>query len=312
MLKRSSAICRRLSLSLSFLATLALSAQAAMSQSSTSVVLEIDHVSVCGSNLDALREDFVSVGLASDVGGPHGNGITQMAIVGFDDASYIELIAPIKPGVVEGSPWAKFMSGDAATCAWAAGTNVLLQEVDRLKKAGVAVTTPERGSRKRPDGMSVEWMTSNVGSGTAGSTMPFIIEDQTPRAWRVQTTDSLKGSPIYGVESVVIGVNNLDASVSIFRKAYGWAEPIMETQREFGKTAYFPGQPVILASGGGWVSDHVNKFGESPVAYLLGTRDFAGAMKKYRLSGGKLWFGQKIGWFDAGKLKGVRLGVIGQ
>jgi hypothetical protein len=86
----------------------------------------------------------------------------------------------------------------------------------------------------------------------------------------------------------------------------------METQKEFGKTAYFPGQPVILASGGGWVSDHVNKFGESPVAYLLGTRDFAGAMKKYRLSGGKLWFGQKIGWFDAGKLKGVRLGVIGQ
>jgi hypothetical protein len=312
MLKRSSATCRRLSVSLSFLAALALSSQFTMAQGSNSVVLEIDHVSICGSNLDALREDFVSVGLASDVGGPHGNGITQMAIVGFDDASYIELIAPIKPGVTEGSPWAKFMSGDAATCAWAVGTNVLLQEVDRLKKAGVAVTTPERGSRKRPDGMSVEWMTSNVGTGVAGSTMPFIIEDQTPRAWRVQTTEALKGSPIYGVESVVIGVSNLDASVSVFRKAYGWAEPIIEAQKEFGKTAYFPGQPVILASGGGWVSDHVNKFGESPVAYLLGTRDFAGATKKYRLAGGKLWFGQKIGWFDAGKLKGVRLGVIGQ
>jgi hypothetical protein len=189
---------------------------------------------------------------------------------------------------------------------------VLLQEVDRLKKAGVAVTTPARGNRKRPDGMSVEWMTANVGSGTPGSTMPFIIEDQTPRAWRVQTTEGLKGSPIYGVESVVIGVSNLDASVSQFRKAYGWAEPIIEAQKEFGKLAYFPGQPVILASGGGWVSEHINKFGESPVAYLLGTRDFAGAAKKYRLSGGKLWFGQKVGWFDAGKLKGVRLGVIGQ
>jgi hypothetical protein len=309
MFRRSIVICCRLSV-----ATLAilLITQAAMSQESKSVVLEIDHVSVCGSNLDSLRQDFVDVGLPSDVGGPHGNGVTQMAVIGFDDASYIELIAPIKAGASEGSEWAKYMSGDAATCAWAVGTNVLLQEVDRLKKAGVAVTTPARGNRKRPDGMSVEWMTANVGSGTPGSTMPFIIEDQTPRAWRVQTTEGLKGSPIYGVESVVIGVSNLDASVSQFRKAYGWAEPIIEAQKEFGKLAYFPGQPVILASGGGWVSEHINKFGESPVAYLLGTRDFAGATKKYRLSGGKLWFGQKVGWFDAGKLKGVRLGVIGQ
>ena len=283
-----------------------------MSQQSGSTLLEIDHVSICGSSLDALREAFSSVGLASDVGGPHGNGVTQMAIVGFDDASYIELIAPIKPGVTEGSPWSKYMSGDAATCAWAVGTNVLLQEVDRLKKAGVAVTTPERGNRKRPDGMSVEWMTSNAGSGPPGSTMPFIIEDQTPRDWRVQITEALKGAPVFGVENVIIGVNNLDASIAQFRKAYGWAEPLIESQKEFGRLAYFPGQPVILASGGGWVSEHLGKFGESPVAYLLGTRDFAGATKKYRLAGSKPIFGQKVGWFDPGKLKGVRLGVIGQ
>lgn len=318
MLKRSSAICRRLSLSLSlsFLVALVLtlSTQSAMSQENKSVVLEIDHVSVCGSNLDSLRQDFTSVGLTPDLGGPHGNGITQMAMVGFDDASYIELIAPIKPGVTEGSEWAKYMSADAVTCAWAEGTNVLLQEVDRLKKAGIPVTAPARGSRKRPDGMSVEWMTANVGTGTPGSTLPFIIEDQTPRAWRVQTSESVKGAPVSGVENVIIGVNNLDASIALFRKAYGWAAPLIETQKDYGKLAYFPGEPVILAapSGGGWLSDHVGKFGETPVAYLLGTRDFAGATKKYKLSGNKLWFGQKVAWFDAGKLKGVRLGVIGQ
>ena len=320
MLKRSSAICRRLSLSLSlslsFLVTLVLTlgTQSAMSQENKSVVLEIDHVSVCGSNLDSLRQNFTSVGLTPDLGGPHGNGITQMAMIGFDDASYIELIAPIKPGVTEGSEWARYMSADAVTCAWAEGTSVLLQEVDRLKKAGIPVTAPERGSRKRPDGMSVEWMTANVGSGTPGSTLPFIIEDQTPRAWRVQTSDSVKGAPVSGVENVIIGVNNLDASIALFRKAYGWAAPLIETQKDFGKLAYFPGEPVILAapSGGGWLSDHVGKFGETPVAYLLGTRDFAGATKKYRLSGNKLWFGQKVAWFDAGKLKGVKLGVIGQ
>jgi hypothetical protein len=311
MLKRSSPLSNSL-----FVATIifTLSSQLSMAQENKSVVLELDHVSICGSNLDSLRQAFTSIGMTPDLGGPHGNGITQMAMVAFDDASYIELIAPMKPGVTEGSDWSKYMSSDAVTCAWAVGTNVLLQEVDRLKKAGIPVTGPTPGSRKRPDGMSIEWMTAHVGTGTPGSTFPFVIEDQTPRAWRVQTSDSVKGAPVYGIENVVIGVNNLDASIALFRKAYGWADPLIETQKDIGKLAYFPGEPVILAApaGGGWLSEHLSKFGETPVAYLLGTRDFAAATKKYHLSGSKPWFGQKVGWFDAGKLKGIKLGVIGQ
>jgi hypothetical protein len=299
-----------------FFATLILLliSQPATPQESKSTTLELDHASICGSNLDTLRQALTDVGLTPDLGGPHGNGITQMAIIGFDDATYIELIAPIKPGVSAGSDWAKFMADDAVTCAWAVGTNVLLEEVDRLKKAGIPVTTPERGSRKRPDGMSIEWMTANVGNGTAGSTLPFVIEDQTPRAWRVQTSASVQGAPVSGVESVVLGVNNLDASIALFRKAYGWAAPLTETQKDFGKLAYFPGEPVILAapSNGGWLSDRLAKYGEAPVAYLLATRDFAAATKKYKLSGTKTWFGQRVAWFDPGKLKGVHLGVIGQ
>src|ERR1700693_2370427 len=135
--ERSCPICCRLSF-----ATLALVliSQPAMNQESKSLLLEIDHVSVCGSNLDTLRQAFTEVGLTPDFGGPHGNGITQMAIIGFEDASYIALIAPIQPGAAACSEWAKFMSEDAVTCAWAVGTNVLLQQVDRLKKAGIAVT----------------------------------------------------------------------------------------------------------------------------------------------------------------------------
>jgi len=317
--KQGSPICCRL-----FFTALVplLISQAAMPQSATTppatekktTILELDHASICGSNLDALRQELTDVGLTPDLGGPHGNGITQMAMIGFDDGTYLELIAPIKPGVTTGSDWARVMSEDAVTCAWAVGTNVLLLEVDRLKKAGIPVTTPERGSRKRPDGMSIEWMKADAGAGTPGSTLPFIIEDQTPRAWRVQTSASVAGGPLYGIENVVLGVNNLDASIALFRKAYGWSEPITEIQKDIGKLAYFPGEPVILAApaGGGWLAERISKFGEIPVAYLLGTRDFPAASKKYKLSGTKTWFGQKVAWFDAGKLKGVRLGVIGQ
>ena len=234
MLKWGFLICRRLSFATACL-LLALISQTAMPQESKSMLLEIDHVSICGSNLDTLRQTFASAGLTPDFGGPHGNGVTQMAFIGFDDASYIELIAPIKPGAPTGSEWARFMSEDAVPCAWAVGTNVLLQQVDQLKKAGIPVSPPERGNRKRPDGMAIEWMTANVGSGSPGSTLPFIIEDETPRAWRVQISESVKGAPVSGVEIVVLGVNNLDASIALFRKAYGWVEPITETQKDFGK-----------------------------------------------------------------------------
>lgn len=301
----------RISISALLLSSFAMSQQATPQQSKD-VILELDHVSLCGSNLDSLRQAFTDVGLTPDFGGPHGNGVTQMAAIGFDDGTYIELIAPVKAGVTTGSEWAKFMGEDAVTCAWAVGTNVLLEEVDRLKKAGIAVTAPEPGSRKRPDGMSVEWKTAGVGTGTRGSVLPFIIEDETPRAWRVQTSASVQGAPVSGVENVIVGVSNLDSSVALFRKAYGWAEPIIESQKEWGKMAYFPGQPVILVSGGGWISERIAKFGESPVAILLAARDFPAAVKKYKLGGTKTWFGQKMAWFDAGKLKGVRLGVIGQ
>jgi hypothetical protein len=206
------------------------------------------------------------------------------------------------------------MSEDAVPCAWAAGASGLQQEVDRLKKAGIPVKPPESGSRKRPDGMSIEWNTADLGSSTPGATLPYLIEDVTPRAWRAQTSANVQGSPLTGVESVVLGVNNLDASIALFRKAYGWSVPLIETQKDFGKLAYFPGEPVILAApaGGGWLSDHIAKYGESPVAYLLNARDFAAATKKFKLTGGKTWFGQKVAWFDQAKLKGVRLGVIGQ
>jgi len=292
---------------------LSLSSLPSMAQESKTTLLELDHASICGSNLDTLSQAFTDVGLTPDFGGPHGNGVTQMALIGFDDESYLELIAPVKAGVTEGSDWAKFIAADAGPCAWAVSTNVLLQEVDRLKKAGIAVQNPVPGSRKRPDGMSVTWNTANVGSGTQGSVLPFIIEDQTPRAWRVQPSEGMKGAPVFGVESVVLGVNNLDAAIALFRKAYGWSEPLVENQKDFGKLAYFPGEPVILAAPtGGWLADRLSRFGEAPVAYLLGTRDFSAAAKKYKLNNTKTWFGQRVAWFDVGKLKGVRLGVIGQ
>ncbi len=311
MTKRSSHIYCRCSLAA---IALFLISQFAMAQENKTTTLLLDHVSICGANLDALRQTFRDAGMAADLLGPQANGATQTAIVGFDDGTYIELVAPVNPGAAGGSAWAKFMTDDDVPCAWTVGTNSLQEDVDRLKQAGIAVTAPARGDRKRADGMSLEWTTADVGSTAPGAVLPSIIEDQTPRAWRAPASASVQGAPVAGVGNVVIGVNNLEAAIALFHKAYGWSDPLIENQRDFGKIAYFPGEPVILAAptGGGWLADRIAKYGESPVAYLLNARDFAAAVKKYKLSGGKTWFGQKVAWFDLGKLKGYRLGVIGQ
>ncbi len=262
-----------------------------------------------------MRQSFASVGLTTDYGGPHATGGTHMALLGFPDGSYIELIAPQDATAAQSSEWAKYMAADAGPCAWAVEPKDIDAEVQRLKALGVSVTGPENGSRKRPDGMNIEWRLANVGSGSPGALFPFLIEDRTPRVWRVSPSASLDGSPLNAVEVVVLAVNDLNSSIAQFRKTYNWAEPLVEEHGEFGaKLAYFPGQPVILAAPSGnksWINERLQKFGQSPAAYLIATNDYNAAAKKYKLSNAKPWFSQRLGWFDQTKLKGVRLGVLG-
>src|SRR5437868_14301176 len=79
--------------------------------------LKVDHASICASQLEPLRAVFASARLTTDYGGPHANGGTHMALLGFEDGSYLELIAPMKPGGAETSPWGKMIANDAGTCA---------------------------------------------------------------------------------------------------------------------------------------------------------------------------------------------------
>jgi hypothetical protein len=281
------------------------------------MTIKVDHASVCGSDLERLQQAFTDIGLKPDYGGPHANGITQMALVGFPDGSYLELIAPQKPGAFEGSPWAKLMAADAGPCAWAVGMSDVKHEVDRLKGLQISVGEPTPGSRKRPDGVQIEWLTAQAGPGTAGATLPFMIEDRTARDLRVKPSNSVKDSGLTGIAVVVLAVKDMDGAIALFRKAYGWPAPQMEPHPDFGaRLAHFPGTPVMLASPPPerrtWLTDRLRKDGESPVTFLLGAKDFAAVEKQFHLTGTRTWFGKKVGWFDMAKLHGMRLGVIGQ
>src|SRR5581483_7178224 len=256
-------------------------------------ILKVDHASICASQLDRLRRAFANVKLTTDYGGPHASGGTHMALLGFDGGSYLELIAPMKPGGADASPWGKMIAGDAGTCAWAVGTNDIQGEVNRLKQAGLSTNGPAAGSRRRPDGQLIQWQTAQLGPGGAGSVLPFMIEDKTPRELRVQPSASVRGSGLAGIAVVVIGVNDLDASIALFRKAYALPRPEFAEQKEFGaRLACFPATPVILAAPSdhtGWLAKRLEAYGESPVAFLLGTKDASAVAKKFPLADRGTW-----------------------
>jgi len=280
------------------------------------ISLKIDHVSICGPELGLMQQAFADFGLRPDYGGRHATSFTHMALLGFDDGTYIELIAPVNPAkpASEGEGWSILMGGNAGPCAWAVIAPDVNREVERVSSLGIPVGRPAYGNRKKPDGTLIEWATARIGPGEEGSTLPFLIEDRTPRAYRAQPSPSIKGTGLMGLEMVVLGVKNLESAIAMFHRVYGWPAPQTKVDAIFGaRLACFTGTPVTLASplpGHRWLSDRLARFGDLPWRFLLGASDIEAASKPYHPNRLTPWFGRQVVWFDPDKLNGARLGII--
>jgi hypothetical protein len=266
--------------------------------------LMIDHVTVAGKDLKAMQAVLASLGIPSEYGGPHSNHATEMALTSFPDGSYMELIAiqpNADPAAVAAHYWSKRMQNDGGPCAWAVRPGDLTAEVQRLKAAGVAVTSPARAGRARPDGVRLDWETANVGEGPNGMFFPFLIRDFTPREQRAYPGGKPTTGDFSGVARVVIAVRDLQASVKRYREAYGLPAPLEQTDAGFGaRLASFRGTPAVLAAplnASSWLAARLNTIGEGPCAFILGGRN----AKSYRTSSKTTWFGAAISWLDTAK-----------
>jgi hypothetical protein len=224
-----------------------------------------------------------------------------MAIASFPDGSYLELIAPVTGTQEFGGeavlvhPWAKQMEGDAGPAAWAVRADDIAAEVARLRTAGIAVSSPVRGGRERPDGLRLDWETAQIGEEPLGAFFPFLIRDVTPREDRVFPAGRPSAPNFTGLKRVVIAVRDLKTSVERYRQAYGFAPAIEQNDAVFGaRLASFKGTPVVLAGpldARSWLTKRIERFGESPCTFVLGSGT-----------------NEALSWFDAGKL-GWHLGV---
>jgi hypothetical protein len=271
--------------------------------------LQIDHVTVCGRDLDGMRAGFQAVGIETEYGGPHANGLTHMALAGFEDGSYLELIAPLEgadpsraTGMMAG--WMPLMTGNAGAGAWAVRAEGIEKVVDELRARRVEVRGPEPGGRKRPDGKELRWKIAVAGPGAAGSVLPFMIEDGTERSWRVQPAGNSLG--VGGVAAVMIGVRDLAEASKRFHTAYDWDAPEKQELASWeAQTASFRDTPVILATGASqssWLAGRVRQFGDGPAAFLL-KQSGAASIPEIDLD-------RKVSWLDAAKLGGTRIGIV--
>lgn len=277
-------------------------------------VFKIDHVTIAGPVLAPMEQAFANLGLVTEYGGPHSNGVTHMALLGFADGSYLELISSLEPGLKDTVFWGTFIAGNGGPCAWAVQVDDIEAEAARAAALGIPVAGPAYYYRRRPDGQLIEWYLAFLGDKGAGATLPFLIQDITPREWRVQPSPSATDW-LTGVASVVLGVEELEPAIKLFQRVYGWPTPQLNNDPILkAKLAYFAGTPVVLAapqSPGDWLAERLARFGESPCAYLLAATNFAATCQYFGLTPSVEWFGRRAAWFDPAQLNGVYLGLIG-
>jgi len=271
--------------------------------------LQIDHVTVAGSNLDAMRQAFLAaVGIAPEYGGQHTNGATEMALVSFPDGSYLELMAiraHADAQAVDHHEWSSFLTRNAGPCAFALRAPDLSAATAQLKQRGVAVSVIARNGRARPDGTRLEWQIANIGAGARGTFFPFLIHDLTPRENRADPSGRPTTDRYAGIAKVVLGVDDLDTAVHQYRRAFALPAPKRQRDRDFqADLAWFEGTPILLAHGlpGSWLEQRTREFGNLPCAFILGANS---GLTGARAS---VWFNRPILWTDDSRL-GWRLGI---
>lgn len=142
----------------------------------------IDHLVIAVHDVEAAAATLeAGLGLAVTGGGRHETAGTHNRLAFLGDA-YLELIGAFDRSRVWASPafavggaaLAVLDSGREGLATFALATDDVRQDVARLRLAGSSIGEPGAGSRVRPDGETVRWVTAFPALGAERP--PFLIE----------------------------------------------------------------------------------------------------------------------------------------
>lgn len=179
--------------------------------------MRFDHALIAVRDLAAAKQTFEAEGFTVLYGGAHSSGFTHNALITFADGSYLELIAPTDPGLLEHRPELGpgnylflFDSGEGFA-GYALDTDDLEQVVNRIRERGLEIGDPQVGGRRRVDGVELRWRTAFL----PGSTAPFFLTDDTPREHRVRREPEITthSNGVTGAIRIVLAVKDLEHAI---------------------------------------------------------------------------------------------------
>jgi hypothetical protein len=146
----------------------------------SAMIQGIDHLVIASADPDAAASELEErLGLAATGGGRHEGAGTFNRIVWLADA-YLELIGVDDPSLARERPLGRAViealdERGGGLVTFALGVDHLEPTAERLRGAGSSIGPVTHGSRRRPDGESVEWWTAQF-EPIAPDGPPFLIQ----------------------------------------------------------------------------------------------------------------------------------------
>src|SRR5262249_5269507 len=104
-------------------------------------------------------------------------------------------------------------------------TDNLAADAEAMRRAGVAIGMPTSMTRERPDGYRLSWLLA-VPEPPLNGLVPFLIEDDTPRAERVPQ-ERLHRNGITGIRNLTVAVEDPSVTAALYAQVLdGSAAPI--------------------------------------------------------------------------------------
>ena len=184
------------------------------------MALSLDHVVIAIDDLDAAIRDYRDLGFTVRRGGVHANHATHNALITFADGTYLELLVstgdPPLPGVID---FGVLLQHGEGLAGFALSSDDLDADAARLRADGFAVGEVIPGERRREDGTLIRWKLALIEDGFA----PFLIQDVTPREWRVAAT--AHPNRARGLRGVEIAVRELTTAWNRYTTLLGTSQP---------------------------------------------------------------------------------------
>jgi len=181
------------------------------------MITGFDHFIVLVNHLENAIATYQRLGFDVRVGGEHPAFGSHNALVALADGTYIELVAFKDATRAARSFWSAAVNKLRAGEGWGGfvlASNDLANDVAQWQRRALRVSAPAAGARVRPDGVRVEWHIALCDNSPVGL-LPFLIQDDTPRAWRIEAPTQGLGSRAR-VHQVVVAVKNAERASRVY------------------------------------------------------------------------------------------------